>query len=100
MAARHLAKLDASLAIRVNNISSDIRFTLFTMGVYSILSTRCNSIFPNARHAASVLIITNNLDAIFMRFFNEILYEERFVVEDLDSNIIQTHLILYDLPSC
>jgi hypothetical protein len=35
-----------------------------------------------------------------MRFFNEILYEERFVVEDLDSNIIQTHLILYDLPSC
>lgn len=97
MSTGHLAKLDASLPIIVNNISSDIRLTLLSGGINSISSTRGNSILPNMRNTSCVLVVTSDLNTILMGFLDEILYQIRLVVLYFNSRVIQTELVLNDL---
>ncbi len=97
MSTGHLAELDASLPIIVNNISSDIRLTLLSGGINSTSSTRGNSILPNMRNTSCILVVTSNLNTILMGFLDEILNQIRLVVLYFNSRVIKTELVLNDL---
>ncbi len=97
MSTGHLAELDASFPIIVNNVSSDIGLTLLSGGINSTSSARGNSILPNMRNTSCVLVVTSDLNAILMGFLDEILNQIRLVVLYFNSRVIQTELILNDL---
>jgi hypothetical protein len=95
----HLAELDPGLSVRVNHITSNVWLALFSVNKDAILPTGSDPILPDVWHAAGVLIVTDNLDTVFMRLFYQVFNNIGFVVQNFDANIVQTHLILNDLES-
>jgi hypothetical protein len=97
VSACHLAELDSSLSIVINNISSNIRFALLTNCVNSVSATRGNSILPNVGNTSGILVVTSNFDTIFMGFLNKVFHNVGFIVLNLDSRVVKAQLVLHDL---
>ena len=70
-------KLDSCTSIVTNDVASDVRFSLNTCHVKSVLCTVVDVVAPDIRHTASTSIITGQGDSVFVHFDDEVVKNER-----------------------
>ena len=92
-----LHNLDATLPIISYNISSYIRLAKLTIDNNTIISTLLDPVSPDERLASCSIVITDNLNAVFVRFLNLVVKNLTFITLYLNSNTTYLNLILNNI---
>jgi hypothetical protein len=73
-------QLDSSTSIVTNDVASDVRFSLNSCHVKSVLCTIVDVVAPDIRHTARSSIISGQGDSVFVHFDDEVVKNKRRVV--------------------
>lgn len=92
-----LHHFDTTLSIVGDYISSDVGLTVLSKDNDTVKCTLLDLVPPYQRHGPSLVIITNNLHTVLVRFWNRIIKQLWFVVLDFNSNATDLNLILHNV---
>ena len=93
---RLLCELDASFAVSLDYVASDIWVALSALDDQSVVAARCNDVLPDLGRTVLGTTRTSDLDAVGVAPFDFIFDQMRLVVIDLYANLIQVERVAND----
>ena len=92
-----LHDLDAALTIIGNDIATDVRLAVLPEDDNAVKGALLDFVAPDKRHRSGFIVVTYDLDAVFVRFGDRVIKQLGLIVLDLDADTADLYLVLDDV---